>query len=435
MKRKGLLKLIVGSSLVAVLVISIPLVSGCTSPAATPTTADPIKVGVASTVTGPLTDDGRHHVRAMEMARDEINAAGGVLGRPVELVITDVGNMTPTELASVRDTLKAADVDVVNYNWNVNPATTDYLMEIGALVIHHGWVSVDWQQGYDNKDEFPYWMTMNQNEEGYGRPYFQALTNPEMITWDYPNKKAAILVSEMDYSVIQAEWWAEEAEAAGWEIILFEIHPINAIEFGPQLIKIREEDPAIVFFCSVLSKEVIAFYADFIEDPPNSLFALTWGIEKPEFRDAFGEKADGVVGTLPGFFFHTSVYEGDNPNYKTNYEKGQHVRQGIIDRYGEVPSVQAPIAYDSFYAWVEAVEAVGDVRDYDGIMQYMFDNPYVGACGTYNFDPDTHAGFYGVDDIPINYYQMQDGQPNNLAIGVGRDVEMLSDFQIPWWLE
>jgi len=73
-KRKGLLKLIVGSSLVAVLVISIPLVSGCTAPG--PTTTDPIKVGVCSTVTGPLTDDGRHHVRAMEVVRDEINAAG-----------------------------------------------------------------------------------------------------------------------------------------------------------------------------------------------------------------------------------------------------------------------------------------------------------------------------------------------------------------------
>ena len=97
--------------------------------------------------------------------------------------------------------------------------------------------------------------------------------------------------------------------------------------------------------------------------------------------------------------------------------------------------MQAPIAYDSFYAWAEAVERVGDVRDYDGIMQSMMDNPYVGACGTYNFDPDTHAGFYGLDDIPINYYQMQDGQPNNLAIGAGTDVDMLAAFQVPWWLE
>jgi len=434
MKRKGLLKLIVGSSLVVVLAISIPMVSGCAGPAA-PEEVEPIKIGVASTITGPLTDDGRHHVRAMEMARDEINAAGGILGRPVELEIVDLGNMTPTELAAVRDTLKQADVDVVNYNWTVYPAVTEHLMEIGPLVMHHGWVTVDWKAWYDNRDENPYWITLNQNEEGYGRPYFQALTNPEMITWEYPNKKAALMVSELDYSVIQAEWWAEQAEEQGWEIVLFEIHPVNAIEFGPQLAKIRAEDPAIVFMCSVLSKEVIACYADFIEDPTNSLFALTWGIEKPEFRDAFGEKANGVVGTLPGFFFHVSEYAGNNANYKTHYEQGQHIRSTITDRYGEVPSFQAICAYDSVYMWKEAVEAVGDVRDYDGIMQYMFDNPYVGACGRLAINPDTHAGYYGVDDIPINYYQMQDGQPVNLAIGAGRDVDMLSDFQIPWWLE
>ena len=107
-----------------------------------------------------LADDGRHHVRALEMARDEINAAGGLLGRPVELVIADVGNCTAPELAAVRDTLKAANVDVVNYNWTVVPATSKYLMEVGVLVMHHGWVTVDWKAWYDVRDTFKYWMTL-----------------------------------------------------------------------------------------------------------------------------------------------------------------------------------------------------------------------------------------------------------------------------------
>jgi branched-chain amino acid transport system substrate-binding protein len=434
-RRNLIPKLIIPITLAVVFAVAVPMVTGCTGPGGPGGEEKPIKIGVASTITGVLQEDGRHHVRAMELARDEINAAGGILGRQVELEITDLGSYTPAELSAVRDTLKASDVDVVNYNWTVNPACTDYLMEIGALVMHHGWVTADWQEWYDNKDQFPYWITLNQNEAGYGKPYFQALSNPEMINWDYPNKKAAILVSEFDYSIIQANWWREEAEADGWEIVLHEVHPVGTVEFGPQLTKIREENPSIVFFCSVISNEVIACYSDFIEDPTNSLFALTWGIEKPEFRGAFGEKCDGVVGTLPGFFFHTSVYDGNNPYYQAEYAQGQHIRSAIIDRYGEVPSFQAICAYDSVYMWKEAVEAVGDVRDYDGIIQYYIDNPYQGACGRIVIDPDTHAGYYGVDQIPINYYQMQNGEPNNLAIGVGRDVEIISPFQTPWWLE
>jgi ABC-type branched-subunit amino acid transport system substrate-binding protein len=434
MRRNLIPKLLIPITLAVVFAVAMPMVTGCTG-AGGPGETEPIKVGIASTITGVLQEDGRHHVRSMELARDEINAAGGILGRQVELEITDLGSYTPAELSAVRDTLKASDVDMVNYNWTVNPACSSYLMEVGVPVMHHGWVTVDWQEWYDNKDEMPYWYTLNQNEAGYGKPYFLALSNPEMITWDYPNKKAAILVSEFDYSIIQAQWWREEAEAAGWEIVLHEIHPVGTVEFGPQLTKIREENPAIVFFCSVISNEVIACYSDFIEDPTDSLFALTWGIEKPEFRGAFGDQANGVVGTLPGFFFHTSVYEGNNPAYQEHYRLGQHVRQEILDKHGEVPSVQGPIAYDSMYIWKEAVEAVGDPRDFEGIHEYIIGRSFVGACGTYTFDPDTQAGYYGADGIPCNYYQMQDGEPNNLAIGVGRDVELLSPFQTPWWLE
>ncbi|MFQ6093929.1 MAG: ABC transporter substrate-binding protein [bacterium] len=429
MNRRTSLKMLICLSLVSVLVLSAPLVGSAGE------NKKPIKVGVATTITGPLADDGRHHVRALEMARDKINAGGGLLGRPVELVIADLGNYTPTELAAVRDTLKAADVDVVNYNWTVYPAVTDYLMQVGVPVMHHGWVTVDWKEWYDHRDKFPYWMTLNRTEEGYGVPYFQALTNPEMVTWKFPNKKAAIMVSDLDYSVIQAKWWREEAERQGWDIVLHEVHPVGNVDFGSQFAKIRQEKPAIVFMCSVISTEVIAAFTDFLEDPTNSLFVITWVINKPEFKAAFGEKANGVLGTVPGFFFVDSEYTGQNPTYKTYYENGKAIWDESLKRYGERPSIQTPIAYDSFWAWAEAVKRVGDVRDFDRIMEAMFDHPYVGATGTYGFDRETHAGSYDVDKLPIGYYQMQGGKVITLAVGVGRDVEKVTDFQVPWWIK
>jgi ABC-type branched-subunit amino acid transport system substrate-binding protein len=77
MNRKILLKMLICFSLVSVLVLSTPLLGSAGEK------KKPIKVGVATTITGPLADDGRHHVRAMEMARDEINAAGGLLLLPL----------------------------------------------------------------------------------------------------------------------------------------------------------------------------------------------------------------------------------------------------------------------------------------------------------------------------------------------------------------
>ena len=436
MNKKSLLKLMIGVGLVVVLAMSIPLMSGCTTPAEAPTPEkESIKVGVATTVTGPLDDDGRHHVRGIDISVDECNLAGGLLGRPVEMIVADLGWYSPQELQAVTDTLRNADVDVVNYNWTVYPAVSEYLMDVGVLVMHHGWVTIDWKAWYDVKDEFPYWMTLNRTEEGYGVPYFQALSNPEMVTWDFPNKKAAILVCDLDYSVIQAEWWREEAEKAGWEIVFYEIHALGNIEFGAQMAKIRAEDPAIVYMCSVISEEVIACYNDFIQEPTNSLFCMTWVVSKPELLDSFGDTANGIIGTVPGMHFVDTVYTGQNSQYITHYEKTKAHWDKSIERYGERPSLQATCAADSFWVWAEAVERVGDVRDFDAIMEDMFNHTYVGCCGAFGFDRDTHAQDYGADKLPIGYFQVQDGKVETLAVGAGTDVELIGDFEVPWWIE
>ena len=51
--------------------------------------ADPIRVGIISPLTGAWTVYGKAHIAGFELAVDEINAKGGVLGRKLELVIGD----------------------------------------------------------------------------------------------------------------------------------------------------------------------------------------------------------------------------------------------------------------------------------------------------------------------------------------------------------
>jgi branched-chain amino acid transport system substrate-binding protein len=58
----------------------------------------PIKIGLSIAQTGPLSSGGKSGLVALEIWRDDVNARGGLLGRPVELVVyDDQGNpsMTP----------------------------------------------------------------------------------------------------------------------------------------------------------------------------------------------------------------------------------------------------------------------------------------------------------------------------------------------------
>src|SRR5258708_1374489 len=51
--------------------------------------ADPIKVGFSMALTGGVAPNGKQILAAFEIWRDDVNARGGLLGRPLELVYYD----------------------------------------------------------------------------------------------------------------------------------------------------------------------------------------------------------------------------------------------------------------------------------------------------------------------------------------------------------
>lgn len=57
--------------------------------------AEPIRIGVVNEITGPQAEGGRFTVNGIRLALEEINQAGGVLGRPVELRIEDNASTNP----------------------------------------------------------------------------------------------------------------------------------------------------------------------------------------------------------------------------------------------------------------------------------------------------------------------------------------------------
>ena len=75
--RRGFLRLLPGVVAAAVLALA---------PAGPARAADPIRIGFAMSQTGGLAGGGKSAVLAFEIWKDDVNAKGGLLGRPVELV-------------------------------------------------------------------------------------------------------------------------------------------------------------------------------------------------------------------------------------------------------------------------------------------------------------------------------------------------------------
>ena len=57
--------------------------------------AEPLKIGMAAPVTGPQAETGPYQIQGAKLAVEEINKAGGLLGRPIELVIEDDQTTNP----------------------------------------------------------------------------------------------------------------------------------------------------------------------------------------------------------------------------------------------------------------------------------------------------------------------------------------------------
>lgn len=63
--------------------------------AATAHALEPIKIGVVNTMTGPYAEWGSFQVNGLQLALEDIKNSGGILGRPVELVIEDNASTNP----------------------------------------------------------------------------------------------------------------------------------------------------------------------------------------------------------------------------------------------------------------------------------------------------------------------------------------------------
>lgn len=83
--------------------LAVALLAGCRGHVPEPLEQQPITVGLIAPLSGPLAASGWAIQRGMLLAMDEINRAGGVLGRPLALVVRDVSNDPSAGVEALRE--------------------------------------------------------------------------------------------------------------------------------------------------------------------------------------------------------------------------------------------------------------------------------------------------------------------------------------------
>lgn len=412
------------------------LLSGLNSAAQAQDTT-PIPVGSALPLSGSAAADGIEYRNGLELAAEEINALGGVLGRPIELHVEDTKEMGAGVVTqSMQRLIDRYNVPAIinGYNLGTNMAEMDvaadndiFFMHCNALISHNEKFKTDPERYYSSFQACPpeYW---------YGPACLEFLqTLAETDKWTMPNKKIAIIPSANEYSVVIANAIRDKAAEYGFEVSLFETVPFPTNQWGPTLAKIRQDPPAAIIVTHFLPQDLAQFMVQFLPQPTDSLIYMQYGPSLPAFREIGGESINGVIystnaGCLPDDF--------SKPFRETYREKF-----GPNSAY-----ITGSLTYQQLWMWATAAALAGgpgepfDKEQIAKVAAAMKRLIYRGVNGTFRADPEGQSAYSYPGQIsdpslglPHQFLQHQDYTTGPKLISPPLYAE--TDFVLPPWLD
>lgn len=430
MNRRSLLK----SSLASGAGLSV--LAGMNASRAQAAGGDPIPVGAALPMSGMAAADGIEFQNGLTLAIEQINAVGGVLGRPLELHVEDTADMGADVVSQAMQRLidrYETPVIINGYNNGTNMVEMDVAADSDVILTHYNTL-ISHNNKFKEDPERYYGCFQGDPPEYYYGPGLLSYLNTLVETgqWTPPNRKIALVASSVEYSVVIANAVREFAEEYGWEISLYETVQFPTNQWGPTLAKIRQDEPAVIAVTHFLPQDLAAFMTQFIPQPTNSLVYMQYGPSLPAFKEIGGDAVKGVlystvVGCLPDDFsedFRTTYREKFGPN--SAYLTGSQTYDGLM-KWALAAAIAggAGEPYDREQA--QAVSAAMNRLVYRGVNGVCRSDP--DGQSAYTYPAQTADPSLG---MPHQFLQHQD--LNTDPVLVAPAIYSKGNFVMPPWM-
>jgi len=358
--------------------------------------ADTIKVGCAFSLTGDYAGSGDNYFKGVEVAVEELNAGGGLLGKKLEIVMFDNQDFVPEVVMQGADYLMdQKKVAVVVAGWAGAGADVRAYgkYDVPVFLDDGSQAAVDVYKQDPEKYRNAYFMTPVAAAQGSS--VFNVL---QALPYDYPNKKVVLINTDDAWGGEIGAVMAKRFKEIGWEVALHEIVPYGTNEWGPILTKVRRIKPAVIHFEIAASQEPITFVRQFLKRPTNTIISLGWSITPLEVVETLGKKADGVMGDMPAGMPVPEAPNADAQAWLDKYKK----------RYKHDLGVGSFVTYTSFMAWAEAAKASGDAYDFKAVNKHLKTVAYKGLMGDISWGENNTL--HSQPGAPMTHYQVQNGE-------------------------
>jgi branched-chain amino acid transport system substrate-binding protein len=222
------------------------LLFGIASAALPARAADPIKIGTGMALTGGLAANGKAAILAMKIWEEEINAKGGLLGRPVQLIYYDDQSNPSTVPGIFTKLLDVDKVDLICGDYGTN-----LLAPAMPVVIQHN-MTFFALFGLDVNREFQYPRYFAMQPAGGPNPsasFSQGFF--EIAAAQIPKPKSlAIIAADAEFPHNAADGARENAKKAGLQIVYDKTYPPNTTDYSPIVRAVDAANADVVFSAS-----------------------------------------------------------------------------------------------------------------------------------------------------------------------------------------
>ncbi|MDR1019800.1 MAG: ABC transporter substrate-binding protein [Synergistaceae bacterium] len=303
--------------------------------------AEPVKIGYLAGITGEFAPYGIAESNAAKMAVDEINKAGGVLGRTLELVIYDTKSRPEDAVNAVRRMIESDKVCVIM------GANTSSINLATAPLVERGKVP---QIGTATTNPL---VTVDDN--GKVRPYsfricftdpYQGTIAAEFVKNILKKDKAALLYNVgSDYAQGLREFFINSYKEMGGQVVVDEGYREADVDFRAQLALVQKSG-ANALFLPGLGRDMALIIKQ----------ARELGMTDLEIvgGDGYGEFMNDIAGqSMIGTYWitHTNM---DDPNMAPVFKRYEEIFKEEAKEFGNVT-----LAYDLTYWVADAIKRAG----------------------------------------------------------------------------
>ncbi len=204
-------------------------------------TKAPIRIGLSMAQTGPLSGAGKSGLLALEVWRDEVNAGGGLLGRPVELVAYD-DQSNPSTAPGIYT--KLLDVDKVDlligpYSTNMTAPIMPLIKQRDLLLIGNYALDVNARLRHDKYFNIMPWASAQDSATAF----FDLCKTLDV-------KTIAILAADAEFAQTLASGVRSTLNDQGLRAVYDQNYPPNTVDFSSMVRAVRARKPDAVFVAS-----------------------------------------------------------------------------------------------------------------------------------------------------------------------------------------